>query len=238
MKRVISAFLSVIMLLSLIPFAALAQETVILNEAKDPLDDVILTEQSEAKDPTPDSAETAVGAMLASPAARDSVSNTEESAETYENEKAAPLPPIAENMETYSGSCGTGLSWLLDTSTGVLSITGSGAMTNYSYHFTNGSTAPWASSRSYIKTVVIGNSVMFIDAFAFYDCPNLMSITVADENTVYHSAGNCLIETTSKTLISGCNSSVIPDDGSVTTIGEYAFSGCAGLMSVTIPDSI
>ena len=36
----------------------------------------------------------------------------------------------------------------------------------------------------------------------------------------------------------GCNASVIPNDGSVTSIGDYAFYGCSGLTSVTIPDSV
>ena len=33
---------------------------------------------------------------------------------------------------TYSGSCGTKLNWSLDTATGVLTITGSGKMADYS----------------------------------------------------------------------------------------------------------
>jgi hypothetical protein len=48
---------------------------------------------------------------------------------------------------------------------------------------------------------------------------------------------NCLIKTDSKTLVVGCKNSVIPDDGSVTIIGNGAFSGCSYLTSVTIPDS-
>ena len=66
----------------------------------------------------------------------------------------------------------------------------------------------------------------------------MMSIVVEEGNPVYHSDGNCLIETESKTLVAGCNTSVIPDDGSVTSIGYYAFNGCTGLTSVTIPDGV
>ncbi len=55
---------------------------------------------------------------------------------------------------------------------------------------------------------------------------------------VYHSKNNCLIETTLKTLILGCQNSVIPNDGSVTSIAYRAFYNCAGLTSITIPDSV
>ena len=73
---------------------------------------------------------------------------------------------------------------------------------------------------------------------AFSYCTGLTSITVAKGNTKYHSAGNCLIETESKTLIAGCKNSIIPTDGSVTSIGDGAFYGCTGLTNVTIPDSV
>jgi hypothetical protein len=73
---------------------------------------------------------------------------------------------------------------------------------------------------------------------ALGSCNSLTSITVDAQNTVYHSEGNCLIETASKTLIAGCQNSEIPDDGSVTSIGYEAFSGCSGLTIITIPDSV
>src|SRR5699024_4859621 len=73
---------------------------------------------------------------------------------------------------------------------------------------------------------------------AFSGCDSLTSIIVDPQNSVYHSDGNCLIETQSKTLIAGCGTSVIPSDGSVTSIGEGAFSYCESLMSITIPDSV
>ncbi|MBP5288871.1 MAG: leucine-rich repeat domain-containing protein, partial [Clostridia bacterium] len=89
-----------------------------------------------------------------------------------------------------------------------------------------------------LTSVTIGNSVTAIGAWAFEGCMGLTSITVAPGNSVYHSTGNCLIETASKTLICGCKNSVIPTDGSVTSIGDGAFSGCTGLTSITIPDSV
>ncbi len=36
----------------------------------------------------------------------------------------------------------------------------------------------------------------------------------------------------------GCKNSIIPTDGSVTSIGGGAFSGCSGLTSVVIPNGV
>ena len=89
-----------------------------------------------------------------------------------------------------------------------------------------------------LTSITIPDSVTSIGDNVFVSCGSLESIIVEQGNDVYHSAGNCLIETESKTLIAGCKSSVIPKDGSVTSIGDYAFSGCSGLTSIVIPDSV
>lgn len=89
-----------------------------------------------------------------------------------------------------------------------------------------------------LRTVIIGSGVTSIGHSVFDSCSRLESISVAKGNTAYHSAGNCLIETKTKRLVAGCKNSVIPTDGSVTSIGGSAFYGCSSLASIEIPDGV
>ncbi|MBQ8185456.1 MAG: leucine-rich repeat protein, partial [Clostridia bacterium] len=72
----------------------------------------------------------------------------------------------------------------------------------------------------------------------FAYCHQLKTVTVDPENPVYHAAGNCIIETETKTLVAGCAGSVIPDDGSVTAIDRYAFCEVSGLETLVIPETV
>ena len=89
-----------------------------------------------------------------------------------------------------------------------------------------------------LTNITIPYNVTSIGDRAFSGCSSLTSISVDAKNTKYHSSGNCLIETATKTMILGCQNSVIPSDGSVTIIGNYAFAGCSGLTSITIPNGV
>ena len=89
-----------------------------------------------------------------------------------------------------------------------------------------------------LSSIIIGKNVKTIPSFAFGGCGGLTSIDVMEGNKQYYCEKNCLIETKTKRLILGCKNSVIPSDGSVTSIGDGAFSNCIGLTSIVIPDSV
>ena len=91
---------------------------------------------------------------------------------------------------------------------------------------------------SSLTSLTIPCSVANIESFAFKGCSCLTSLKVEEGNEKFHSDGNCIIETNSKTLIAGCKTSIIPDDGSVICIGTNAFANCSGLTSMTVPNSV
>ena len=101
------------------------------------------------------------------------------------------------------------------------------SISNYAFFGCNG-----------LTSITIPDSVKSIGDWAFEDCSGLTSIIVDEGNTKYRSVGNCLIATATKTLVLGCKTSVIPTDGSVKSIGDWAFYNCSGLTSITIPDSV
>ena len=129
------------------------------------------------------------------------------------------------NAQT-SGSCGDNLTWQL-TGTGsslTLTISGTGAMTNYS-----DVNVPWYSQRANITTLALPNGMTTIGNDAFCFCSVLSSVTIPNSVT---SIGNSAFA-----YCSGLTSVTIPN--SVTSIGNSAFSGCSGLTgNLTIPNSV
>ncbi|MBQ9672150.1 MAG: leucine-rich repeat domain-containing protein [Prevotella sp.] len=89
-----------------------------------------------------------------------------------------------------------------------------------------------------ITSIVIPNSVRYIDAFSFSGCSNLSSIQVEAGNSRYDSRDNCnaVIETADDALRIGCKNTTIPS--SVKEIAGNSFHNCTGLTSITIPSSV
>ena len=119
---------------------------------------------------------------------------------------------------SYSGSCGTSATWSVDTSTGVLIISGTGAMTDY----TTGTDMPWYNYRTSITCVVIDSGITSIGNGAFY---GLGGVTIATiPNTVTSIGNGAFYHCTTLTSIT------IPS--SVTFIGVSAFYACTHLISI------
>lgn len=121
-----------------------------------------------------------------------------------------------------SGTCGETLSWAYDC--GTLTISGSGAMTD----FTELEPAPWAHLSSEILRVLLPDGLTSIGDLAFYDCKSLRTVTLP--KTVL-SIGHY--------AFAHCESlSAIGIGAALRTIGNAAFYGCYRLDAVRLPYGI
>ena len=136
------------------------------------------------------------------------------------------LLPMAMNADD-SGSCGDNLTYTYVESTMTLTISGVGAMKDYTYTDGSANTRWWSYRRS-IQTIIIEYGVTSIGKFAFYGCSNLISVTIPSSVTS--------IERRAFTRCTGLKSITIPN--SVTFIGDGVFAQCESLASVTIPNSV
>ena len=74
--------------------------------------------------------------------------------------------------------------------------------------------------------------------FGFIGCPAIEVIEMSVGNPKYYASGNCLIERATGTLVFGGGKSVIPTDGSVKSIGAFAFNGNKVLRNITVPEGV
>ena len=125
--------------------------------------------------------------------------------------------------DVQTGKCGDNVTYSLDTSTGVLTISGTGKMTDYHYY----DSTPFYKDTK-IKVITIDFGVTSIGEYAFSNCTSLTSITIP--SSVTSIGGGAFCWCTSLTSIT------IPS--SVTSIGGGVFEYCTGLTSVAIPDSV
>ena len=122
--------------------------------------------------------------------------------------------------EVYEGSCGDNVNYTLDTETGILTITGTGEMTDFS----RTSYVPWNLQKSKIKSVKILDGVVSIGKYAFYRCEDLVSITIPNSVTSINSSS-----------FYGCSSlTSITIPKNITSLESSVFYGCSSLTKITV----
>ena len=161
-------------------------------------------------------------------------------AEAFAGTNGIPFEAIA---FTGSGSCGDGVTWSLD-DMGLLTISGSGAMKDYSYS----ENPPWGRD---ITGAVVENGVTYVGAHTFRNSVNLRSVSLAESVTGLGDFAfeNCdslvsirlpsRLQSVGYEAIRHCDSLtelILP--ASLTEIGDNAFECNYALKYVFLPDTI
>ncbi|MBR5188251.1 MAG: leucine-rich repeat domain-containing protein, partial [Clostridia bacterium] len=131
----------------------------------------------------------------------------------------APFVSAAED----SGTCGGNLSWTLSEA-GVLTISGTGDMKNYSELYT----APWYSHKAEIRMIVVEEGVTSIGNRAFRDLEHVLSVKLPTT-----------LKTIGKYAFVNClKLKTLSFSSGLETIREGAFDNCEALMSVRLPETL
>ena len=153
--------------------------------------------------------------------------------------------------EVIGGSCGSNVNWTL--ADGVLTITGSGEMDDYTWE----STAPWSvyvnliesvviedgvttigeyafKGYSGLKSIEIPNSVTRIGLWAFYNCDNLTEVEIPNSVKILESGVFAYCDNLANVIIPNSVTSI----GVLSSMMEGPFEGCKSLREVEIPNSV
>ena len=126
-----------------------------------------------------------------------------------------------------SGTCGAegdNLIWALDTISHTLTISGSGAMKDW----TNSGEIPWWYRNSEIEQIVLADGVTTIGNYAFSYCDELVSVSMPNSVTSIGDYGFLSCSSLQSLMLSN----------NVLTIGEYAFLYCSELASISFGESL
>ena len=122
-----------------------------------------------------------------------------------------------------SGTCGDNLNWSYNETTKTLTITGSGAMTDYAA----AADRPWHTFRADVESIVVPDGLTNIGAYAFQGC-KMVNFTIPESVT---SIG--------KYAFNYCTAlTAIDIPAGVTTIGRSAFDNCNALASINLPEGL
>lgn len=246
-KRILACLMVLLTLVSYLPPMASAEE----NQPQGGTTEGSATQPSEPEtvptEPTAAAEETTAPTEETSPDETSSDETLPEEAlvDTY------ALP--GDDGAVASGKCGENLTWSIDVEGGSLTISGTGAMWDYSEIFVGDgdshTTAPWY---AYSPTkLVLERGITYIGEFAFSGCGIAGDLTLPDgvteigENAFAYCSGLTSVVLSQSVAwldnwaflnCSGISSLTMPKG--VTGIGYAAFRGCGSLTSVTIPASV
>ena len=131
---------------------------------------------------------------------------------------------LTAKAETKTGTCGENVTYSLDSSTGELTISGTGNMDNYNYY--DDDYSPFFYYHD-IKTITINSGVTSIGDGAFESCENLTSVTIPDSVTSIGWGA-----------FVGCASLIsVTISDNVTSIGDSAFFNCAKLECIIVDEN-
>jgi len=136
-------------------------------------------------------------------------------------EADATYNAFCEKIQVASGTCGDNLTWTLDINTGVLTISGTGAMTDY----TSASQTPWYPYLSYtnFSKVIFNEGITHIGNYVFYGYSALKEVRLPHT-----------VQTIGKYAFAECREleKVTLGEG-LRSIGDYAFSNCIRIEEIT-----
>lgn len=221
-KKLLSLNLALVMLLATLqPLSAAAAEPAVIRS--ETAQEEPVTEEPAPEEPVPEEQATALeeDAPLddATPTGDDATPTGDDTTPTVDD-----MTPAGDDAaEPVSGTCGDGLTWTLDTDTGVLTISGEGAMEDYP-----STDSPWCDSQTEIVRVEVGEGVTSIGNYTFYCCTFLEQLTLPES---LERIGNYAFR-----YCTALESITLPEG--LQYIGTSAFNGCSGLTKVEIGSCI
>lgn len=138
---------------------------------------------------------------------------------------AAVIVSDDSSAETYSGTCGTNLTWTFDSDVATLTVSGNGTHMD---DWNSAADVPWATHSLSIESVVVtAASLTNIGNNAFNDCTSLANVTLSTSVT-----------TIGMSAFSGCSDLQTINIDHVHAIGSNAFEMCTSLDITAIPPSV
>ena len=129
------------------------------------------------------------------------------------------MAPLSFTASAASGTCGPNATWSLNK--GVLTISGSGDMTDYESY----EDLPWYGEIKNIRKVVVESGITRIGRKSFYDHSGLQTVEMKGKPTIYDYA------------FAYCNNLTnVVYGGTVDKICFQAFYGCSSNFTLTMPE--